>query len=135
MNKNSEVIEIKDFGITYPVTLLSRDIEEKLKEFGLLDHMTYKDSLLYHLELNLSDYYDKEKYTISFVKGLYSYGYNHDLWEVAVMRRKNNKGSARGVKGNLTDNDLLNYIQDAVSQLKNDQSWYDNLPIEYYKYE
>ena len=139
MSDYPEIVEIKDIasGSTYPVAKMSEEIEEELKKYGLIDHYLYKDSLLYHINLNLNDYYraDRTVYTISFVKGLYSYGYDHDLWEVAVMRRKQGVGKIKGVKGNLTDREVLDYTKEIYSQLKNDQSYFDDLPLEFNDYE
>lgn len=139
MSKYPEIVEIKDItsGSVYPMTMMSEEVEDELKKYGIIDHYLYKDSLLYHINLNLNDYYKTEKtfYTISFIKGLYSYGYDHDLWEVAVMKRKDGKGSIRGVKGNLTDKEVLEYTKDIYSHLKNDQSYFDDLPLEFYQYE
>lgn len=130
---NKEVIEIKDLGTVHPMTLLGKDIEEELKQLGRITHSVYKDSILYHLVLDLKDYYNKENYLISFVKGLYSYGYDQDLWEIAVIRIKKNQRRIKGIKGNLTDKEVLEYTKDVYSQLKSDQSYFDNLPLEYYE--
>lgn len=130
---DKQVIEIKDLGIVYPMTMLGKDTEEELKKYGRIAHSTYKDSLVYHLALDLKDYYTRERFLISFVKGLYSYGYSHDLWEVCIIRKKNRTSYLKGVKGNLTDKELVEYIDDAVYHLKNDKSYFDNLPIEYYE--
>ena len=139
-DKYPEIVEIKDLtsGSIYPMTMMSEEIEEELKKYGLIDHYLYKDSLLYHINLNLTDYYktDRTVYTISFVKGLYSYGYDHDLWEAAIMKRiKSGIGKIRGVKGNLTDREVLEYTKEIYSQLKNDLSYFDNLPLEFNQYE
>lgn len=130
----TETIQIKDMEITYTLTLLNKEVENELKRYGNLAHKKFNDSLVYHLILNLEDYYNKdEKYTISFVKGLYSYGYSDDLWEVALIRKKDNKKEVKGIKGNLTDEEVLKYTSNAYSQLKTDQNYYDKIPVEYYK--
>lgn len=125
--------EIKDLYYSFLVTDMKEDIKTEIKKLGELAFCHDKTSILYQVVLNLSSYYNKEKYRISFVKGLWSYGVEEDLWEVAVLRRKGQKKQVRNIIGFMTDNDVLEYVKNNVEKLKTDTRYYDNLPVEYGK--
>lgn len=122
--------ELDNLSEKFTVTGIDEQMEEELKQYGKLGIDSTKHKLNYHLDLTPEE--NSKLYTISFVKGLYSYGYDKNLWEVAIIARKKrgSKADLKGIKGWLTDKELLDYVRDSAASLA-DPEYFENLPKEF----
>lgn len=121
----TKTYELKVIGDVVEVTDLSEEAKKRIEELGYLYCKLDKDVLLYHLIPKL-DNDNNKKVTISFLKGLYSYGFERDLWEAAILKRRR----VKGITGYLTEDDLLTYIEEQVKNLNEDLDYFDKILYE-----
>lgn len=130
MEKNMEEYKLKGVGETFTVTKLDDDTKTELEKFGKLYSYFQSNLMIYHLVIHTP--LTNTRTIISFVKGLYSYGYDKDLWEASIIQREKKQGKAdvRAVLGNLNNQELIDFVTFMAGRLQEDPSWFASLPRE-----